>query len=92
MGQIKLTVGSYFCGVAAFFHFVCLQMADFRIEEKVFNNYSSNVLLFTDLCWRHRVGLHCHAGPFAEYMSGFLADDLGTRDCDHSYGDSRGSE
>lgn len=38
------------------------------------------------------MGLHCHTGPFAKYMSGFLADDLGTRDCHHSYGDSRGSE
>lgn len=38
------------------------------------------------------MGLHCHPGPFAKYMSGFLADDLGTRDCHHSYGDSRGSE
>lgn len=38
------------------------------------------------------MGLHCHAGPFAKYMSGFLADDLGTRDCNHSYGDGRGSE
>lgn len=38
------------------------------------------------------MGLHCYAGPFAEYVSGFLADDLGTRDCHHSYGDSRGSE
>lgn len=38
------------------------------------------------------MGLHCYTGSFAEYMSGFLADDLGTRDCHHSYGHCRGSE
>lgn len=65
-------------------------MADLT-EERDFS-VITNVCLFTDLCWRHRVGLHCYTGPFAEYMSGFLADDLGARNCHHSYGDSRGSE
>lgn len=38
------------------------------------------------------MGLYCHTGTITEYLSGFLADGMGTRHCNYSYGDSRRGE
>lgn len=49
-------------------------------------------LFISGLCQWDWVGLYCHPGPAAEYLSGLLADGVGAGNCDHSHGDSRGGE
>lgn len=35
------------------------------------------------------MGLYCHSGTITKYLSGLLADGVGTGNCNYSNGDSR---
>ena len=45
--------------------------------------------LISGLCQWNWMGLYCHSGTITKYLSGFLADGVGTGDCNYSNGDSR---